>query len=248
MIRFLRPWSIRAALLIVLGGLNVRAQKGTTAPPASLTLAVAAGPVDARALIDTDDAAWQSIPARRIALNRTPRLYETEPPSDLEIPEIEVRVARAEGKLLVRLNWHDSSEDTAKIAVAPGAPTEGRFKKEATESTSRFFDAAAVMCPTDAKADGPTPGLQMGDVQDPVTIYYWNAARGPMLMDAKGRETTRRTGQSFPARASYRNGSWSVCFELPELPKGTPVAFAVWNGSQQDRDGRKYFSVWHRLE
>jgi len=26
------------------------------------------------------------------------------------------------------------------------------------------------------------------------------------------------------------------------------MAFAVWNGSQKDRDGRKYFSVWQVLE
>jgi DMSO reductase family type II enzyme heme b subunit len=88
----------------------------------------------------------------------------------------------------------------------------------------------------------------MGDQQDPVTIYYWNAARGPMLVDARGRETTRRTGQSFPARATYQSGGWSVSFELAGLPPGTPLAFAIWNGSQQDRDGRKYFSVWHWLE
>jgi hypothetical protein len=233
--------------VIFLSAVNIRAQQGTTAPPAPLALSVAAGSVDVRALADPVSAAWQSIPAQRIALNRTPRLYETEPASESEIPEIEVRVARANGKLLVRLNWRDVTEDAAKIAPAPGAPTEGRFMKAATESTSRFFDAAAVMCPTDVKAGGPAPGLQMGDLQDPVTIYYWNAARGPMLMDAKGRETTRRTGLSFPARADYHGGSWSVCFELPELREGAPLAFAVWNGSQQDRDGRKYFSLWHRL-
>ena len=146
------------------------------------------------------------------------------------------------------MSWRDPTEDAAKIAAAPAAPAEGRFRKEPTDATDRFFDAAAVMFPTGGKAGAAAPGLQMGDVQDPVTIYYWNAGRGSMLMDAKGRETTRRTGQVFPARAIHQAGSWSVCFELPDLPNGTPLAFAVWNGSQQDRDGRKYFSVWHWLE
>jgi complex iron-sulfur molybdoenzyme family reductase subunit gamma len=248
MMRCIRYGLISAGLLVFSVAYDLLAQKAPATRPPTLKLIAQAGPVDAGTLIDPEHAAWQSVQAQRIALNRTPRLYETERPSELEIPEIEVRLARSGGKLMVRLSWHDATEDTAKITPAPGTPTDGRFLKEPTEATNRFFDAAAVMCPTDAKGMGATPALQMGDPQDPVTIYYWNAARGPMLMDAKGRETTRRTGQSFPARASYRGGLWSVCFELPDLHQDTPLAFAIWNGSQQDRDGRKYFSVWHWLE
>jgi len=220
-----------------------------TAPAtAGLALTVSASPVNADALMDPGAAAWQEIQARRIALSRTPRLFETEPPSELEIPEVDVQTARAGGKLMVRLSWRDTTEDTAKIAAAPGTPAEGRFLKEPTDATDRFFDAAAIMFPAGGKSGSAAPSLQMGDARDPVTIYYWNAARGPMMMEAQGRETTRRTGQSFPAQAVHASGSWSVSFQLPDLPTGTPVAFAVWNGSQQDRDGRKYFSVWHWLE
>lgn len=237
-----------AGLWVPGAALNLLAQKAPSTQPPRLTLGAQAGPANAGALDNPADAAWQTVPAKRIALNRTPRLYDTEPPSEPEIAEIEVRLARSGGKLMVHLSWRDVTEDTATIAPAPGTPAEGRFLKEPTEATDRFFDAAAVMCPAEAKGGGMTPALQMGDSQDPVTIYYWNAARGAMLMAAQGRETTQRTGQSFPARASYQSASWSVCFALPELPKGTPLAFAVWNGSQQDRDGRKYFSVWHWIE
>jgi hypothetical protein len=73
-------------------------------------------------------------------------------------------------------------------------------------------------------------------------------AKSQGLMEAQGRGTTRRTGQNFPANSTYQNGQWNVIFELPDLPAGTTVAFAVWNGSQKDRDGRKYFSVWQVLE
>ena len=67
-------------------------------------------------------------------------------------------------------------------------------------------------------------------------------------MTAEGRATTRRTGQNFPASAVYQNNQWVVTFELPNQAAGTPLAFAIWNGSQKDRDGRKYFSVWYTLE
>ena len=224
-----------------------RAQKAGAAV-AGLVLTPSALPANPAELADPAAAGWQAIQPRRVALNRTPRLFETEPPSELEIPELDVRTARAGGRLLVRLSWHDLTEDAANIASVPGTPAEERFLKESTESTHRFFDAAAIMVPAEGRPRAAAPSLQMGDANDPVTIYYWNAGRGPMLMEARGRETTRRTGQGLPAKAIYRAGSWSVSFELPDLPKGSPLAFAVWNGSQQDRDGRKYFSVWHVLE
>jgi hypothetical protein len=233
--------------LVALYGTSRMPAQGLVPAAIGPALTASAAPADARALSDPANAAWQKTQPNRVALNRTPRLYETEAPSEAEIFEVEARVARAGGKLMVRLNWRDASQDAAKIAEPPGTPAEGRFLKEHTEETSRFFDAAAIMIPMAGKAATASPSLQMGDPLDPVTIYYWNAARGPILMEARGRETTRRTGQSFPARAAYQDGTWSVCFELADLPPGTPLAFAIWNGSQQDRDGRKYFSLWHWL-
>ncbi len=212
-----------------------------------LSIGVAASTVGAKVLANPAYDAWHKLTSKRVALNRTPRLQESEPPSELEIPEAEVRVTRASGKLLVRLNWRDATQDAATLEAVPGTPYEGRFHKVQTGTTSRFFDAAAVMVPKKG-GKAASPSLQMGDAQDPVTIYYWNAVRGAMVMEAQGRETTMRTGATFPAEAVYQGGEWTVVFELPDLPAGTPLAFAVWNGSQQDRDGRKYFSVWHWLE
>ncbi len=188
------------------------------------------------------------MPVTRVGLNRTPPLYDTDPPADPEIPSLEVRLARSDDHLLVRLSWPDATEDTAALEAMPGTPYETRNRKEQSAATDRFFDAAAVMLPANPPSGGVSPSLQMGDADDPVTIYYWNAARGPTRMEAHGRETTRRTGETFPSRAVYRSGEWHVTIELPSVPGDAPLAFAVWNGSQSDRDGRKYFSVWHHLE
>ena len=246
--RAINPHTLILVCLALLPGLHqgraAQALPALTGP----ALLVSAGPADPGALIDPVASAWGQVQPERIALNRTPRIYDTEPPSELEIAEVEVRTARAGGKLMVHLSWRDATEDSAKLAPAPGTPTEGRFLKEPTEASNRFFDAASIMTPAPGRTGPATPSLQMGDAKDPVTIYYWNAARGPMLMNAMGRETTRRTGQSFPVRALYRGGSWNVSFELPDLAPGTPLAFAIWNGNQQDRDGRKYFSIWHWLK
>jgi len=248
-----RPWIrinllLAAALAIPL----LAAGQATQAPTftaANLTLPAPPSSASGETLLDPEAPAWQQVAARRVALNRTPPLYGTDPPATLAIPVLEVRLARVEGnKLLVHLSWRDPSDDSAALAAAPETPPEQRQQKELTGATERFFDAAAVMFPASRVRALFTPSLQMGDPDQPVTIYYWNAARGAVLMEAKGRGTTRRTDQSFPARGAYGAGGWRVVLELPDVPAGVPLSFAVWNGSQQDRDGRKYFSVWHWLE
>jgi len=173
-------------------------------------------------------------------------LYDTDEPASLEIAAVDVRAVRANGKLLVQMSWLDPTQDSAVLPEVPNTPPETRFHKLPTEAEDRFFDAAAIMFP--AKPGAVTPSLQMGDPDDPVHIYYWNAARGPMLMEAAGRGTTKRTKATFAAHGDYDRGRWTVVFELPDLASGTPLAFAIWNGSQKDRDGRKYFSVWQVLK
>jgi hypothetical protein len=219
------------------------AQASRTAAGQTLNATSLSAPAEA---LLNGSAVWDQIPAHKISLNRTPPLYDTDEPAALEIPALDVRVARAGGKVLVQMSWVDPTQDTAALPEVPNSPPETRFRKLPTEADDRFFDAAAAMFP--AKPGAMTPSLQMGDTDDPVQIYYWNAARGPMLMAAAGRGTTRRTGGSFAAHGAYERGRWTVALQLPDLPAGTPLAFAIWNGSQKDRDGRKYFSVWQVLK
>ena len=217
-------------------------------PVAGQSLSVAASSASADNLLNGGPAAWKGISVKRVALNRTPPLYDTDEPATLEIPSVDVRTARGGGKLLVQMSWRDPTHDAITLAEVPNTLPETRFRKVPTEADDRFFDAAAVMFPAKAGAAAIAPSLQMGDAEHPVAIYYWNATRGAMVMQAQGRGTTRRTGQAFPVNSTYENSQWNVIFELPDLPAGTTVAFAVWNGSQKDRDGRKYFSVWQVLE
>ncbi len=216
--------------------------------PASLqSLPVAVSSSSADVLLKGDSTSWNQIAPKRVALNRTPPLYDTDEPATLEISALDVRCMRVQDKFIMQLSWRDPTRDQTALAEVPNTPPETRFRKVQSEADDRFFDAAAVMVPSRTDAE-IAPSLQMGDADHPVQIYYWNATRGAMLMEADGRSTTRRTGQSFPANGAYQNGQWSVTLELPSLRPGTLVAFAVWNGTQKDRDGRKYFSVWQVLE
>jgi hypothetical protein len=241
-----RQIPIVASLLLLLAPV-IWAQAGGK-PAAGQSLSVAASSASADALLQDGPSAWSPIAVKHVALNRTPPLYDTDEPAAPEIQSVDVRAIRSSGKLLMQLSWHDTTHDAVSLTEVPNTPPEARFRKLQTEADDRFFDAAAVMFPEKSGITAIAPSLQMGDAEHPVEIYYWNATRGTMLMQAHGRSTTKRTGQTFPANGTYRNGQWSVIFELPDLPAGTPVALAVWNGSQKDRDGRKYFSVWQVLE
>jgi len=200
----------------------------------------------AEGLLDPAAAAWKAVPAASLSLQRTPLLFPTDEPASLEIPRVELRLVRGSGKTLVRLEWADPSKESTTFAKAE-RPWQAEHLVKQSGATDRFSDACAVMIPS-----GPIgevfPSLQMGDAAHPVKIFFWDSSRGASIMEAHGRETTKRTGKSFQAQASWAAGKWSAVLELPELQTGTPLAVAIWNGKQKDRDGRKYFSIWYKTQ
>jgi hypothetical protein len=216
--------------------------------PAATNLHISALPsqADIKTLLDPAAAAWNDAAPTRVLLNRTPRVYQTEPPFASKIPGLDVRLLRAEGKLVARLEWDDPSKN------APEAPPRKtgeagdpeKLYKRPTAETSEFADAVAVMLPENWT--GPDfPSLQMGDAKNPVRIYYWNASRGAEEMTASGRTTTKSAGQPVAHRAEHSGKKWHLTLELPDQADGTPVAFAVWDGASNDRDGLKFFSIWY---
>jgi mono/diheme cytochrome c family protein len=65
-------------------------------------------------------------------------------------------------------------------------------------------------------------------------------------------------GQNVSGKGVWRDGSWSVIFIRTlkskdfddvrfEIGKPVPVAFAIWDGENRDRNGRKVVSNWHKL-
>jgi DMSO reductase family type II enzyme heme b subunit len=65
--------------------------------------------------------------------------------------------------------------------------------------------------------------------------------------------------QNVDGKGIWRDGFWSVVcvrdlkskdkedVQFAKGKEGVPVAFAVWNGQQRDRNGRKVISNWYKL-
>lgn len=155
----------------------------------------------------------------------------------------ELRVAAAHNgeALFFRLSWQDESKD------------------DGIGDTDRFTDAAAVLMPV--RRDGPL--LTMGSQEQPVNGWYWRPdMESPLSVTATGLGTTVR-GQngSLTAGVSYSRGGWQLVISRPfaverdpsivALHRGmtTKVAFAVWQGSNQERGGIKGVTLeWQPLE
>ena len=180
-------------------------------------------------------------------LQRTPPLYSTDAPAPLEIPSVDARFLHTAAGNFVRLEWSDKTQNTTVLPKAERA-WQGDHLVTQSGATDRFSDACAVMIAAKPAGGDLNPSLQMGDAGHPVRIFVWDSTRGAAIMEASGRETTKRTGQAFPAQGQYANGRWSVTLEIADMKAGTPFAVAIWNGAQQDRDGRKYFTIWYRAQ
>ena len=107
---------------------------------------------------------------------------------------------------------------------------------------------------TDAQAPFTLPAVASGN-------QVASRKPGPSVLEATGPGTVSfriPESQVVKASAQWNEGRWTVVMVRPlqvgadqgvSLKPGdrVSVAFAVWNGSKQDRDGKKRFTIWQDL-
>jgi DMSO reductase family type II enzyme heme b subunit len=211
----------------------------------TIPLAHAATGVEA---LDPASRAWKSVPPVRITLYRALSIETkeetTDASADPEIATVQVQLLESSGHVTVRLEWKDDSRDI----VLPADSEDAWGNPSGAEmDPGGYFDACAVLVPANPVAEDDTlPSLRSGNALNPLLLYHYDFVRGATVMEAAGRGTMHATDATFRARSLYNDGAWQVTMELPVLAPGTPVAVAVWNGSQHDRADRRYFSIWYR--
>jgi DMSO reductase family type II enzyme heme b subunit len=144
------------------------------------------------------------------------------------VRSLSVRAAHNGQSLFFRLEWHDPNHN----------PDYG--------DGSAFPDAAAVLFPMDSSP----PLSRMGSSEQGILAWYWRANHdqfGERLSFHGFATETRQPGPPILSSALWANGRWSAVIGAPLAPE-TAVAFAVWEGGNQERAGlHSYTPDWQEL-
>ncbi len=202
-----------------------------------------------RTLLNPAAQQWAKVPAEEISLASTPLSEQPSPYVRATwagkplgaVRFLKVQATHNGKDIAFRLEWADETEN-----------------KDHGDG-SVFPDAAGVLFPLNKDA----PLESMGVPKAPVNAWYWRSnlpeGEGQNLI-ARGAGTVQETPKSFAqTRAHWADGRWQVVLTRPLTVDGdgvqlsskqsTKVAFAVWEGSSQERGGLKSFSKhWLDLE
>jgi DMSO reductase family type II enzyme heme b subunit len=203
---------------------------------------------DDAALLDPASREWERITVSELALEPTPiasqpSLYVQEKWKEKPYGgsrRLLVRSAHNGERLYFHLSWPDETAD------------------DGIRDTDQFADAAAILFPV----KGDAPLQSMGSPEAPVNAWYWRPdLEEPYSVTASGLGTSARQGNgSLRAAASYESDGWRIVVSRPmvvrqqgmvQLRSGwqRKVAFAVWQGANQERGGLKAVTMeWQPLE
>lgn len=193
-----------------------------------------------RSVNDPDDDIWQRLPEYRVHVHPAPAVHQSVALRvDYDSPGnvVYLNLARTSDRLYVRMRWRDDTRDAAT-------------------TRDRFTDAAAVQF---ALGDDSTSYLMGTGPAEAVNIWYWRADGSSVQNLAAGGygSTTVLPRQSVTGSGQYREdlgapNQWTVVlsrplgvagdFEVSFRRQQVPMAFALWQGSLQQRDGFKYVS------
>ena len=193
-------------------------------------------------LLNPAAAVWQNAETVSIDLSPTPLAMVAERSPFLALSQdhgaitgIKAAALHNGDALALRLTWADPTKD------------------DKLTDLNSFVDGVAVLFGLTPKAEA----LTMGSPRDPANAWYWKANMAePFDILAQGfGNTERRPAMVSRLRvaASHDGANWSVIFARPLAAKGeglvqlvpgrkARIAFAVWEGSHNERSGRKSFS------
>ena len=202
-----------------------------------------------------DDARWEKTTPTTFYL--VPQLIGEERYFKPSNDTITVRALYNDEMIAMLLEWDDrtrsiSGDETAeKVADTPIAE-----------------DGVAVQLPVTIPKEMQKPYFGMGDAARPVNIWHWksgakDAPESMNFLNSRGfKEIEKRdaVAAGLNAKASYSDGTWKVLITRPlatSAPekdiqfvegKFIPVAFAAWDGSNNNEKGSKHtMTTWYWL-
>ncbi|MDR5656435.1 ethylbenzene dehydrogenase-related protein [Halodesulfurarchaeum sp. HSR-GB] len=182
--------------------------------------------------------AWADVESAQVPLTSAPSGLPDA--SIVQTDSVTVQSAHTDDRIYVRLQWDDQTENASEAAL------------------DAYADGAAVQLPANVST---TPSVELGSQDQPVNLWYWTAADGAEEALAGGynpgsitalEETTVQT------HATHDGDTWTVVFERSletdaparadfDLETDVDIAFAVWDGANDERSGHHAYSEWYTL-
>lgn len=193
-----------------------------------------------RTVNDPDDTIWERLPEYRVSMSPAPAVHESvdlRVDYDAEASYLNMTLAKTSERFYVRLRWVDDTRDT-------------------DTAFDRFRDGAAVQF---SLGDDETSYLMGNGPDSAVNIWYWRSGGNTVQNLAAGGpgSTTMLEEQPVSGGSRYSDNDddpneWTVVMSRPIEAQGAhdfsltrdvvPMAFALWQGAELQRDGLKSVS------
>lgn len=190
------------------------------------------------------DARWDGVPSKTFVAypQQSVRLNDRRAneliPSRAVTP-VSVQALYDDAEIAVRLRWADATENRV------------------SGDSAAFGDTVAMELPQTFGQGTRLPYVGMGDTKQKVTVYMWRAipdgSQGREYVGAGFGSLTRSLRAGLKGDLTYDAASrmWTAVFVRPlvmgpqSLKAGlVPIAFAVWDGSRNERGGNKALTSW----
>lgn len=174
------------------------------------------------------------------------------PPLSSLIDTVTVRALNDGKEIALLIEWDDP---TMSVAGDEDAST-------IIGDEEVFSDAVALYMPKGLTSDNSAkPFFGLGDEKSPVNAWFINSAEAKKRFTFAGSENFGMFADvdpSFLMEAMYDNGRWIVFMKRPiqssdsndaklEQGKFTPIAFSIWDGSNNEKGLTHTFTDWYWL-
>lgn len=195
----------------------------------------------------SSDALWDKLKPAGFYL--FPQIFTGEKDHAPSISSVAVRAAYDDKEIAFLLEWDDPTNsmpwDAKAMEIADGEV---------------FPDAAALQFPAGQAKPGEKPYFGMGGPK-PVVIWQWKgqdsveSRQGARILDARGiKDIKAREDNIISAAGVYDKGRWRVVVKGPRkgsdkdpaFEEGSlmPVAFALWDGSNNEKGAMHVMTGW----
>jgi hypothetical protein len=221
--------------------------------------------------LDPADGVWRGASSIEVRLApqamAMPRIYES------AVKDLSVRAVHNTREIAFLVEWNDRTEDSVvdldkfSDAAALQFPSSGAGAKphfamgDKENTVNIWLWKAAWQKPAPAEkvyatVDDFAPGVQAGN---PLSKQRTSPVEN-IIARGFGSVTDREKAEALTVAGSgaWRSDGWAIVFkralstddaDAVRFTEGgvTPVSFAVWNGSEKERGGRKVVSTWYYI-